>query len=159
MRGDLRSSADIRMDCGDLRYRYFGIPLVYDSMPEPQRSKLLALSAKSKVLKDEWRTCATFPRQYSNNEDRACRSWYEDAVVWAKEDPEMARMLLEDVTAYLRAEDDLNGSSKESSWILGSFLVVDEKKDAWAVKPNWRQDPAMLDYLACKHYSLPTTQP
>src|SRR4051794_11018966 len=87
LRGGPLTSADIRLDTGDLRYRYLGVPLSYERMPEPQRSRLLALAAGSNVLRPEWHTCATFPKVGSNNPDRMCRGWYFQASVWAAEDP------------------------------------------------------------------------
>src|SRR5436309_138335 len=48
------STAEIRLDTGDIRHFYFGIPIGQTRMPEPQRSTLLTLSRGSSVLQLRW---------------------------------------------------------------------------------------------------------
>lgn len=158
IRGDFRTSADIRLDSGDLRYRYFGIPVVYDRMPEPERSKLLALAAKSKIVTNEWRTCAIFPLRSTNNEDFMYRGWYFKVSVWTGEDPDLARLLVEDIAAHLRATNARNGLPA-SSTLLSGFFVQPDVHAGWMIKQGWRQDQDALDYMASKHFSPATTQP
>jgi hypothetical protein len=159
LRGGPLTSADIRLDTGDLRYCYLGIPLVYERMPEPQRSQLLALAANSKVLRPEWCKCATFPLRSSNNEDGMCRGLYYKASVWAAQDPQLARLLLEDVAAnYIAAPNATQGSSA-SVGLLSGFFVQPDTTGKWVVKQGWRQDEEALEYAKAKGYNLPATAP
>src|SRR4051794_30927178 len=80
--GRALTSADIRLDTGDLRYRYFGIPIVYEKMPEPQRTRLLALTAGSAVCRNEWYQCAVFPLPTTNHTDGMCRGFYMKIDAW-----------------------------------------------------------------------------
>jgi hypothetical protein len=152
IRGDLRTSADIRLDTGDLRYRYFGIPLYYQRMPEPRRSQLLALAAQSKILTSQWQRCATFPLQSSCSEDFMWRDRYFRASVWASQDPTLARLMLEDEAAALR-------NQTFGCHFLNNVYVQMDNTRKWVVVPGWQQDPDLLTYMAIKHYTPPATQP
>src|SRR5262249_30049256 len=94
-------TGQIRLDCGDLRYCLFGIPLTYDSMPEPWRSSLIAVVKASPVARPVWRTCVTYPLPTSNNSDRMCRRFYCDAAAWVAIDPAIARFAVEDIADYI----------------------------------------------------------
>ena len=158
LRGGPLTSADIRLDTGDLRYRYLGIPLVYERMPEPARSQLLALAANSKVLRPEWCKCAAFPLRTSNNEDAMCRGWYYKAWVWAAQDPQLARLMLEDVASSIATTNATQGSSA-SVGLLSGFFVQPDATGKWVVKQGWRQDEEVMEYAKAKGYNLPTTAP
>jgi len=154
LRGGLLTSADIRLDTGDLRYRYLGVPLFYSRMREPQRSQLLALAANSKVLLPEWYTCANFPLKSSNLEDLMCRSRYFYASAWAKEDPQLARMMLENFARGITTP-----SAAQGSGLLSNVYVQRWANGVWAVKQGWRQDADVVAYMASKYYTPPSTQP
>jgi hypothetical protein len=158
IRGDPRTSADIRIDTGDLRYRYLGIPLEYNQMPEPQRSQLLVLAAKSKILRPEWHKCATFPLRGSNNVDSMCRGWYYRASLWTAQDPQLARLILEDVAKYITQTNATEGLP-ESCFLLSGSVIEPNAVGQIAVKAGWRQDDEVTAYLIQKGYNLPTTAP
>ncbi|HZK80202.1 MAG TPA: hypothetical protein VFC46_04025 [Humisphaera sp.] len=153
MRGDLRTSADIRLDTGDLRYRYFGIPWEYHRMPEPVRSELLKLGAGSKIITSEWRKCADLPYRSSCNEAGLCREHFIFATAWVREDPQLARLMFEDLARMLKGEN--NDYSLDFLFIR----YVEWSGSTSKVMQNWRQDPELLDYMARKHYAPPSTQP
>jgi hypothetical protein len=155
LRGGLLSSADIRLDTGDLRYRYLGLPLFYERTSEPERSQLLALASNSKVLRPDWHTCAKFPLHGSNNPVAMCRGWYFRANIWAAQDPQLARLMLEDVANYIKATNATQGLPASSIFLSGLFVETNSK--GWFLKQGWRQDDELLVYTRSKSYTLPTT--
>lgn len=151
------TSADIRLDTGDLRYRYLGIPMAYERVPEPQRTRLLALAAGSQVLVPEWRRCATFPLPSSNNTHRMCRGWYARASVWAAQDPPLARLMLEDVAAYVDHTSAVQGLPPSATLLSGRFVLPDVSGNL-SLKPGWQQDEAAVAYMQWKGHAPPATQ-
>jgi len=143
---------------GDLPECFLGIPLVHERMPEPARSQLLALAANSNVLRPEWCKCATFPLRSSNNEDGMCRGWYYKACYWAAQDPQLARLMLEDVASYI-ASTNANQGLPTSVDFLSGFFIETDATGQWVVKQGWRQDDELLAYAQSKGYNLPTTAP
>ena len=151
------TSGDIRIDTGDLRYRYLGIPITYRRMPEPQRSALLALAAQSSILKPEWHQCVSYPLHNSNNTDLMCREFYFCATVWAKQDQRLARAMLEDVARYIIRTRAASGLPL-SSWLLSGVFVSPDDHGNWVLKPDWAQDEEAIAYLQSKGLGIPTTR-
>lgn len=148
-------SAEIRLDTGDLRYLYWGIPFQYRWMPEPARSQLIVLSAGSNTLKPEWHSCAT--RVGSNNADGMCQGFYRKATAWIAVDPHLARMIANDIANYVRNTGVRQGLP--DSFGMLAFVLDMDNKGSWHVKPGWQQDEMVMDYLQRKGYSLPATKP
>jgi hypothetical protein len=157
-RRGLLTSAEIRLDTGDLRYRYLGLPLVYERMPEPQRSQLLALAAGPEVLCPAWHACATFPLPSSNNTHLMCRGWYAKACVWAKQDPRLARLMLEDVANYIATKNAAHGLP-ECSMMLSALFIEPDAGGRLVLKQGWRQCGDVAAYATERGYNLPTTEP
>jgi hypothetical protein len=130
------TSTDIRLDTGDLRYRYFGIPLIYDRMPEPQRSRLLELTRGSKVCTSEWKRCAKFPLHGSNNPDAMCRGFYMRIEAWVDVDKKLALAGVEDVARYVRETNATEGLPK-SAPLLSETEWSDQRPNAMRVKKDW----------------------
>jgi hypothetical protein len=147
------TSGDIRIDTGDLRYRYFGIPLVYKRMREPERSQLLKLATRSTILKPEWHTCVEYPLASSNNTDSMCADFYFLAAKWIAVDPQIARMVTEDIATYVIRTKVRQGLPQCAPMLM----FVDDINTG--VSPQWRQDAGVIWYLHLKGYSIPSTQP
>src|ERR1041384_6470997 len=81
------TTGEIRLDTGDLRYFWWGIPLRNRPMPEPSRSKLVTLGSKSPAVPADWVVCVTYPLRSSNNTDSMCQSFYRSVAILADEDP------------------------------------------------------------------------
>ena len=158
--GELGTAVGIRLDTGDVRYYYLGVPIIYHRMPEPQRSQVLAMAAKSSVLKTEWHTCRPIPlRPY--RDPVIWSEMYDKAAVFAKQDPDLARMLLEDFVSLWVLLEDTGGSSAATvhfPLLSGDFVKVGNP-GSWVLVQGWRQDPEVLAYMASKHYTPPGTQP
>jgi hypothetical protein len=154
------SYGQIRLDSGDLRYFYFGIP-VYDPMPEPYRSQIRGLSQNSPILKSQWVTCVVYPLEGSNNPDKMIRRFYYNATAWIKEDPHLASLILNDVGKYVidAARKDYPGGLPESSELLSGMIVQYNAAGDVAVNPDWRADEGVSEYLKAKGYTPPATRP
>ncbi len=152
------TSGEIRLDTGDLRYCYFGIPFSYSRMPEPQRSRLLSLSAGSSILKPQWFTCVTYPLTGSNNPDLMVEGFYSRATAWIPVDPKLAQMIVEDIAKYVKGTNARSGLP-DSFYLVSGFLVDQNTQGQWTLDPNWRQDEEVQNYFTAKGYSPATTQP
>lgn len=110
------TSAQIRLDTGDLRYCWWGIPLRQEQMPEPERSKIQALAKKSKAVPEIWVTCVEYPKHTSNNPDLMYQGFYEKIARHADDDPGLALWQLEDLAAVIQNPTSLpksmNGESR-----------------------------------------------
>ena len=143
------TSADIRIDTGDLRYRYFGVPLRYDPMPEPRRSALIKLSRGSQVLRPKWYRCAVFPLPTTNNSHFMCRSFYGQAFLWIEQDPEIARVVAEDVARYI-IETNAERSLPESYDCLSFRILEEDEQGRRRISASWRDDHDVQVYLKSK---------
>jgi len=119
------TSGQIRLDTGDLRYCRWGIPLSYKRMPEPARSKIVVLAAKSPAVPATWVTCITYPRSPESNTDSMCRGCYWYISIWADEDPKIARWALEDLVDYI-PRMLTRGGLPESAPVLSDFVWIPE---------------------------------
>lgn len=150
--GRALTSADIRLDSGDLRYRYFGIPIVYERMPEPQRTRLLALTAGSSVCRDVWRQCAVFPLRTTNNSDAMCRGFYLKIDAWIDVDRALARAGIEDVGRYVIETRVREGLPRSFPLMLP---VERGEGGRMRVRAEWREDERVQVYRE----SVSTTRP
>jgi hypothetical protein len=142
-------SGQIRLDTGDLRYCWLGIPLQYEQMPEPERSKLLALASKPPAVSSTWITCATYPLPTSNNPDSMCRSCYSGIAAWTDEDPHIARWALDDMVTYLQDTHATHGLPKSCELVVPGMIDYAAGK----VEPNWRDEDAVKDYCTAHAYT------
>jgi len=139
------SSADIRVDTGDLRYRYFGIPLQYRRMQEPQRTSLLALAARSDVLRPEWYQCADYTLGSSHDRAHCCRNHYFQITPWIAED--IARPIVAGCPA----------SIPRCSPLLNWLTEYDVKGRA-SIRHDWRDNVFVIAYMKMKGIR-PTPRP
>lgn len=148
------SSADMRLDTGDIRYRYFGVPLIYERMPEPQRSRLLSLASTSSILVAEWHQCANYPLPTTNNTDAMCRGFYTKVDAWIDVDPHIARLAAEDLATYIRVTN-ARESLPESYALLSGFVVDWTNANRYAVRGDWRDDEAVRAYFEAHGVAIP----
>lgn len=145
------SSTDIRLDTGDLRYRFCGIPITVSTMPEPQRTRLLDLAKQSDVIDSSWHQCADYPLPTTNNTDSMCRWFYLNLAAWIDEDPDLAILLMEDVASYIRKTNARHGGP-ENPYLL--LRCVERKDDgSRVVKEGWREDDQVQMELEALGYS------
>ena len=134
----------IRGTCG---IAGFGIPIYYERMSEPERSKVQALAAESPAVPAKWVTCVTYPLRGSNNPDQMWRVAYNCMALWADEDARIARLAMEDVTDCI----------EHDKWLLPALGVVGIGEidfDTDKVKADWRDDPE-VQYFCSLHGYVP----
>jgi hypothetical protein len=151
------TSGQIRLDTGDLRYCWYGIPLRYEPMPEPLRTHLLAITSTSPRIPPRWVTVVTYSLRGTNNTDAMCWDFYWYIAVRAKEDPHIARLALDDTVKYIddtRAESGL----PDCTMILSSRIV---DRSTQTLDPAWRDNNEVQEYCAAHGYTPPaaTTAP
>src|SRR5256885_1750755 len=95
------NSATVRLDCGDVRYKFLGITTSEIRLPEHERSDLIAIAKTSSKLSPEW---IWIEHGGTHNPDRMCADFYRQAAAWTKVDPTITRLLLEDSADYIRNE-------------------------------------------------------
>jgi hypothetical protein len=145
------SSGEIRLDTGDLRYCWWWVPVRYERMPEPERSRIQVVAAAGPAVPAEWVTCVRYPLRCSNNPDLMCRSFYASIAAWSGEDPKIARWALEDVVNYVRTTHAQYGLPA-SGHVLSGFIVEMSKG---RVVADWRDQEEMKAYCAAHGYVLP----
>jgi len=150
------TSCQLQLNTGDLRYCWYGIPIIYQRLPESQRRMIEELALHSQRLVPKWVTCVRYPLIGSNNPDKMYRRWYIVSCMWIKEDPYIARLILEDVASF--ADEGANGLPQSARLLM--FPVVDQDNAGNPViEANWRNDPIILEYLKTKSYHLGSTRP
>jgi len=150
--GFLRSptSGEVRLDTGDIRYCWWGIPLKYERMAEPQRSKLLALASKSPVIPAKWVTCTEYSLSPEYRPDRMCQGFYWSIAIWSDEDSKIARWAMDDVVEYLN--QNAKCGLPQSVHLLNDPIV---DWHARKVNADWRDQDAVKSYCAAHGYVLP----
>lgn len=155
-------TAEIRLDCGDLRYSYLGIPVIASPMPDPDRSVLVSLADDSLVLHPEWRVCMVFPRHGSIDADRRYRDAYRRISAWADVDRTIARLAMEDLAEFIDTGN--GGGAPECAVLLGPDVIDSTVGD---VLPGWRENENVRAFCAARGYTFadepaatqPATQP
>lgn len=145
------TSGQIRLDTGDLRYCWYGIPLRYRPMPEPERSHIVALASRAPAIPHRWVTCVTYPLPSSNNTDSMCRDFYWSVAIWSTVDRQIARRAFDDVVKYIDRTHATSGLP-DSCEILDTFVV---DWHSCTVNPAWRDMEEVKSYCTCIGYTPP----
>ena len=148
------TNVQIRLDTGDLRYCRWGIPLQYRQMPEPMRSKLLALASKSPSIPATWVTGTTTPLSSEYRPDRMFQEFYWSVAIWSDEDPKIARWAMDDVVDYFIQH--AKWGLPKSADLLSTFMV---DWHARKVATDWRDQEEVKNYCAAHGYVPPPTSP
>lgn len=139
---ELAGTAEIRLDCGDLRRCFLGLKVPTHAMPEPMRSQLLSLAEETSIPGNTWCRCATFPLPSSNRSHFMCQEFYKWVVPWIENDRELSRLMLEDIAGYVqrtKGERDL-----PSSVVLSPVPGIYESDNQnvivpYKVRKDWRE--------------------
>jgi hypothetical protein len=141
----------MRLDSGDVRYCFLGIPLSTKRMTEPQRTAILRIASGSLILRPVWRTCVVYPLPTTNNPDAMCRRFYREAAAWVDVDATIARMALEDIATYIE-KTRAQYSLPDSCHVLGPDVV---RRDGRIVD-DWRTNEMVRIYCEDRDHTLPT---
>jgi hypothetical protein len=140
------TSIQIRMDCGDLRFKYFGIPARWEPMPEPARSRLLSAVAGSSTVQPVW--LPIVPQHTSYDHAGAYQSWYHAMAAWADVDPTVCRLLVEEFGNSVKAA---NGERH----VAPRGLRLLHAEDFPAGDTSWLKDPAIIEFCSERGYVRP----
>jgi hypothetical protein len=144
------TTAEIRLDTGDLRYCWWGIPLKYEMMPEPSRSKLLTVASRTPSIPAKWVTCVSKPwTRTTLRTHRTSVHFYHCIAIWSDEDQKIASWAMEDVVYWINGMTTHGGSLKCSSVLSG--FVVDVNKGT--IDPRWREMDAVRYYCDVHGYT------
>lgn len=142
------SSVEFRLDTGDKRLLFWGIPVAYRS-PRPElRQGLLALDDSE--IPQRWVWCAQ--QVGSNNADNMMSGFYHEAAAWLEVDPEIARLVLRDIAAYLQTTHATHGLPDCMEMLWPEAVGRDDGQ--YRVVKGWEKNPRVLAYLARKGYTL-----
>ncbi|HPO13937.1 MAG TPA: hypothetical protein PLI09_10865 [Candidatus Hydrogenedentes bacterium] len=138
-------TGEIRLDCGDLRYPYHGCTIYKRSTPEPDRTKLLALAAKTSIPKETW---SQFTVPALKAWDRMYRNAYRRVVPWIEIDPELAKLLLEDLAGYMQRLKQHQGGLPSIS-ILDGCYEKDGQNAIWParIRSDWQKDEFLQNVI------------
>ena len=99
------SSVQVRVDTGDRRKCFWGIPVSYIPMKPESRNALLSLNDPQ--VPKRWVWCAT--KVGSNNSDRMVYSFYYEAAAWVDIDPAIAKLVVRDLANYVQMTHATHG--------------------------------------------------
>lgn len=143
----LGTMIQVRLDTGDLRYCYWGVPLEYEPL-EP-RSRQALLSLNDPQVPKSWVWCEG--RVGSNNVNWMIQSFYHDAAAWVKTDPQIARLVVRDIAHYVQTTHGSQGLPDCVPMIWPHF-IIDTSSHPAKVQPGWQSNPDVQAYLTAKGY-------
>jgi hypothetical protein len=141
------SSTEIRMDCGDVRYRYFGMPMIFTRQNPESRLILLSLARKSPFLRPVW--LPVVRQTSSNNPLAAYQNWYVGASIWCSVDADVGRLLVEDIASAIRDAKGVKIGVPKGIYLLRLTYETD------LIPTNWMFDPKVRAYCKARGYSRP----
>lgn len=144
-------SVQVRLDTGDQRVCYWGIPAYYRLMSPSARQALLSLDDDQ--VPHRWVWCAT--QVGSNNADAMVYRFYHDAAVWVGEDREVAKLIVRDLAAYLRKTHATKELPECTPIIWPDVIERGDDLNEATVIEGWASNPEVQRYLSTKGYSPP----
>jgi hypothetical protein len=139
------TSAEIRLDTGDLRYLMDDQVIESREMEEPYRSTLLSIAEHSPVLRDEWHRCSNNPHDPEHNIERRCQRFFRNAAAWLITDREIGLLVAEDVAKYI----ERTNAEYDSPDCIYLFDWVERGSDeTLVVRDGWQKDEQVKQYLA-----------
>jgi hypothetical protein len=138
------NSVQVRLDTGDQRLCFWGIPVCYHPTESESRKALLSLDDLQ--VPRRWVWCAT--KVGSHNADAMVYRFYYEAAAWVEVDPEIAKLIVRDLAKYVQtthATHDL----PDCTLIL---VVVDRRQPRAKVVEGWEKNQYVQAYLTARGY-------
>jgi hypothetical protein len=139
-------SIEIRIDCGDLRYKYFGIPIFVERMPDQYRVTLIATAGNASVS-PAW--VKVLPKQTSNDNAHEYVDRYVAISIWAQADKNIGTLLLQDVSSGIKLANGKYYAPSYGMPLLRPAYV------ALAVPDNWLYDQNVIEFCERGGYMRP----
>ncbi|HUG18023.1 MAG TPA: hypothetical protein VMM56_03545 [Planctomycetaceae bacterium] len=139
------TSAEIRLDTGDLRYLRGDQVVKSREMEEPYRSTLLSIAGNSPALKAQWHLCSNNPSDPERNTDKRCQRFYRYAATWLIADREIGLWVAEDVARYIETTD---GQISQPDCYPLLVWVQKGPDGTLVVLDGWQNDEQVKQYLS-----------
>jgi len=144
------TSVQVRTDTGDQRVCLFGIPAYYRPIAPEVRQALLTL--ESDDIPRRWVRCG--PQVCTNDPASMMRGFYAKAAAWVAEDPDIAKLIVLDLAAYLQNTNAKSGLPQCTPMIWFNVVGRKDSSGAIVVLEGWQSNPEVQKYLADKdHYA------
>jgi len=140
-------TVQVRLDTGDQRALFCGIPYQYWPMHREVRDRLLSL--RDPQIPSRWVWCAQ--QVGSNCPDAMIWSFYKKASAWVEVDRKIAALVVGDVVTYVATTHGRGGEITFSRMIWTDVVSSDENCTP-RVLPGWENNPRVRWYLSKKHY-------
>jgi hypothetical protein len=140
------NSVQVRVDTGDQRLCFWGIPASYRPMESESRKALLSLNDPQ--VPRRWVWCAT--KVGSNNADSMVYGFYYEAAAWVEVDPAIAKLVVRDLARYVQTTHATHGLPDCTSLIWPD--VVDRRQPRAKVVEGWEKNQEVQAYLAARDY-------
>ena len=146
------SDSQINLRTGDLRTRWYKVPLIYSRLESPYRTWVNELPPNP----DTWITVATYPLPTSNNSDLMCQSFYKSASTWITVDQKIAELVLKDVIVYIQTTNARHGLPDSFQMLMKSRRPDDINPNIIpSIDPSWKNDPQVQEYLKVHNITPP----
>jgi hypothetical protein len=136
-------SVEFRLDTGDKRFLFWGVPFSYRST-HPEISSL-----NDPEIPKRWVWSAT--QVGSNNADSMVSAFYRNAATWVEVDPQIAKLVVRDIAEYLQSTHATH-CLPDCIAIIEPPIIVYENGKRHVVK-DWENDPQVQLYLEKKGYA------
>jgi len=143
-------AAELSLNSGDIRYYYFGLPLKYSRMPEPQRTDIVTVTSPLLKGGSEW---AYVPVERTSSDSPPItrfRLFYSQASAWKRADPAICKFIFQDIMDAIH----------DRRWTDGGIpaLRILEYSDVFdanlnRVMPGWKVSTSVQDYCQSHSYT------
>jgi hypothetical protein len=140
------NTMQVRLDTGDQRDLFWGIPFHYRNLDPESRRALLSLGDSD--VPNQWIWCATAVGW--NQVGFGVQRDYRCAAAWVNVDPEIAKLIVRDLAAYVQSTHALRGLPSCTSMLWPP--VIDPSKFPYQVIAEWKTDQGVRDYLDRRGY-------
>ena len=143
----LGETVEVRLDTGDRRFLFWGVPVALQSLPSEPRERLVSLQDPD--VPKEWTWCAT--QVGTNHADAMVYGFYKNAAAWVEVDPEIAKLMVRDIAEYLQTTHGTHGLP--GCAILWPVVERDEEGRRHIVE-DWQKNENVQYYLKSKGYTV-----
>jgi hypothetical protein len=141
-------SVEVYLRTGDQRLLFWGVPVgTYRQLRPELRQGLVSLDDSE--VPPQWVWCAT--RVGSNNADIMVLDFYRTATAWIEVDPEIAKLVVRDIAAYLQTTHATHGLP-ECNVMIWPDVAKRATNGRYQVVPDWQKNPEVRRYLSRKGY-------
>ncbi len=140
----MADSRQVRLDTGDQRRLFWGIPIVDEPMEQNQRRALSSLNAG---VPAEWVWCGTRSPGWSGCGSVAVYQEYYYAAAWIAIDPPIACQVLRNVADHTRRTGGMSGTPSPCHAMWSPDVLIDDGAGGLQLVQGWQDNPRVKTYL------------